>query len=423
MISVDEARARIVQKAQIGGPETVALTEAAGRILKSPLQARRDQPPFPASAMDGYAVRSCDLKGPATPLRVVGEAAAGRGYREPLSAGEAVRIFTGAPVPAGADAILIQENAVRDGDLLTTESTLAPGTYVRPAGLDFKTGDTLLQAHRYLDSRAISVAAAAGYASVDVVKRPKVAILATGDELVAPGETPGPDQIFASNHIGIAADIRDAGGVPIDLGIAPDNRREIAERITAAQQKGANIIVTLGGASVGAHDFVARSLQDVGIELDFWKIAMRPGKPLMFGHVGETHMLGLPGNPVSGLVCTRLFLRPLIRCMLGQSNAPDPLIEAICESDLAENDSREEYLRAVATTHEGEFGKQSQSGEPCPSRALGEQSQSGHRVTVTAFPRQDSSMLTVFAKANALIVRPPFAPALKAGESCQILLL
>ncbi len=299
--------------------ETVPLAAASGRVLAEPVVALRNQPPFAASAMDGYAVRSADL---AAPLTVIGEAAAGGRFARPLGEGEAVRIFTGAPVPDGADAVLIQEDVSRDGDTITTTERLAPGANIRPAALDFSQGDTLLPAGLRLAPRHVALAGAGGHGSVTVRRRPRVAFLATGDELVAPGAPLEPDSIVASTTPALGAMVEAAGGIAIDLGIAPDDQAEIARRARAGLDD-ADILVTLGGASVGDHDLVRPALGDLGITLDFWKVAVRPGKPLMFA--ADPLVLGLPGNPVSGVVCTILFLVPLVEAMLGIA-APGPVL-------------------------------------------------------------------------------------------------
>jgi len=400
LLAVETAKERVVANVQPVESERVSLQDAHGRVLADPVFAKRTQPPFPASAMDGYAVRASDFNGVGPGPKVVGASAAGHGYRFPLDPGQAIRIFTGAPVPKGADSILIQENAtVVDGEYLEATDVAPPGKFIRPAGLDFTDGDVLIHAGRQLDGRALSVAAAANVTEFSVRRRPRVAVLATGDELVAPGTEPGPDQIVASNQIGLAAEIQRSGGETIDLGISPDDRAEIANRIAKGIARDADVIVTLGGASVGEHDLVAASLGDAGMSLGFWKIAMRPGKPLMFGTIGQTRVLGLPGNPVSSLVCSVLFLRPLLFALLGRTEIPDVEMPAILASDLPKNDQRQDYLRAVV--------QQNSSGQ----------------FVARPFSRQDSSMLSVHSRANALIVRAPFAAPAFAGSPCRVILL
>ncbi|WP_274423922.1 molybdopterin molybdotransferase MoeA [Chelativorans sp. YIM 93263] len=398
LLPVDQALERILEGMHPLPAETVPLVEAVGRVLAAPLQARRSQPPFDASAMDGYAVRAADVASIPAILRLVGEAAAGQRYDGRLSAGEAVRIFTGAPVPPGADTILIQENAKRldDGTIEATE-TVAPGWYIRRAGLDFRDGDRVLEAGRILDPAAISLAAAAGHPVVPVVGRPLIAVIATGDELVRPDTDPGPDQIVASNSFGIGALAQQDGAQILDLGIVPDDREALAAGFRKALKASADIVVTLGGASVGERDLVREVLTDEGMKLAFWKIAMRPGKPLMFGHADTARVLGLPGNPVSSLVCSHLFLRPMIARLAGRSYIPD-LRQAVLAESMKANDERQDYVRASVT--EGSEG-----------------------LIASPFRVQDSSMLMTLAAANALIVREPHAPACEAGAPCQVLIL
>jgi molybdopterin molybdotransferase len=328
-------------------------------------------------------------------LKVVGASRAGERFHGTLGPRQTVRIFTGAPVPEGADAILIQENAARDGDAITVTEPVAAGRHIRRAGLDFRAGEVLLAENRLLDARALALAAAMGHGVLPVRRRPRVAVLANGDELVPPGIEPGPDQIVSSNGLGLAAFVRELGGEPIDLGIAPDNREEISAFV--ARASGADILVVAGGASVGEHDLVQSALADRGMTLDFWKIAMRPGKPLMVGRLGAMRVLGLPGNPVSALVCSHIFLKPLVRAMLGLPIAAD-LVPARLGTAMGENDNRQDYVRARLKTVDGE------------------------RI-VTPFGVQDSSMLATLAAADALIVRPVRAPAIAAGAPVTVLIL
>ncbi|WMS41319.1 molybdopterin molybdotransferase MoeA [Acuticoccus sp. MNP-M23] len=388
MIDVDEARRRLFATARRTAAETVPLSAATGRVLAAPVTALRNQPPFAASAMDGYAVRAADLS---APLQVVGEAAAGGRFERPLGQGEAVRIFTGAPVPEGADAVLIQEDVTRTGDTITTTETLSPGANMREAALDFAQGDILLPAGLRLAPRHVALAGAGGHGTVPVQCRPRVAILATGDELVVPGAPLGADSIVASTTPAIAAMVEAAGGVAVDLGIAPDDQAEIARRARAGLDE-ADILVTLGGASVGDHDLVRPALADLGIALDFWKVAVRPGKPLMFAP--EPLVLGLPGNPVSGVVCTILFLVPLVEAMLGIETPGPTLHDGILAAALPKNGPRRDHVRARRT----------ESG-------------------LAAFDRQDSSMLAILSRADALIVRQPHAPAAQPGEPCVYIAL
>ena len=399
LLPVEDAIARVTQDAEPTPTESVPLGQALNRVLAEPLAARRTQPPFDVSAMDGYAVRAVDVATLPVRLTEIGAAPAGHAFAGTVGPNEAVRIFTGAPVPAGADAILLQEDTVieADGRIRATEA-VRPGQHIRAKGLDFVEGDVLLPAGIRLGMRQMSLAAALNHGEVPVRARPRVAIIATGDELVPPGSALGPNQITASNSFGIAALIETLGGTPIDLGIIPDDRSALAAAIDRAAQSGADILVTLGGASVGEHDFVREVLVARGMNLDFWKIAMRPGKPLMFGRLGPMRVLGLPGNPVSSLVCGLLFLKPLILRLLGL-----PLVD---ETEMAElgapvraNDKRQDYIRA--------------SLEDLPDG----------RHIATPLPRQDSSMLSTFAQALCLIVRKPFAGAEEAGASCRILRL
>ena len=345
------------------------------------------------------AVRHSDLSTIPARLKVIGEAPAGHGFSASIGTGETVRIFTGAPVPDGADTILIQEDTNRDGDFVTALDCPAFGAFVRPAGLDFKAGEILLKAESKLGYRDLALAAAMNHARLPVHEKPVVAILATGDELVQPGAEPGPDQIIASNHLGIAALVEDCGGVPLDLGISPDDPVAMADHVRQAIESQADILVTLGGASVGDHDLVQDVLGSEGMDLAFWRIAMRPGKPLMAGHLGETKVLGLPGNPVSSLVCGLLFLKPLLAAMLGRQQAATLESQAVLDTDIDENDRRQDYVRAeLAQDKDG-------------------------KLIAKPFGKQDSSMLALLARSGALIVRPPHAPALKAGASVPIIRL
>ncbi|MBO6716600.1 MAG: molybdopterin molybdotransferase MoeA [Rhizobiaceae bacterium] len=399
LLPVDDALARLLAGAETLPAEHAALHDAAWRVLAQPIAALRTQPPFDASAMDGYAVRAADIAALPASLSVIGEAPAGRSFGGSVGPGEAVRIFTGAPVPEGADTILLQEDARRSDDGKTVEAleSTAKGRHVRKAGLDFRDGDALLPAGRVLDPAALSLAAAANHATLPVVARPRVAILATGDELLPPGSDPGPDQIIASNGYGVAALVRADGGEPLDLGIAPDRAEAIAAAVERARQAGAHVIVTLGGASVGDHDLVHEVLTSLGMTLDFWKIAMRPGKPLMVGKLDGVHVLGLPGNPVSSLVCAHLFLRPLLAKLGGREFAPD-IRDAVLGEAMKANDHRRDYVRARVEDR-------------------------GGKMVTTPFPTQDSSMLRTLAEANCLIVREANAPAGNAGEFCKVLML
>ncbi len=394
LIPVDEALRRIL--ASVPGPveaEDVPIAAAAGRTLATDLAAARTQPPFDGSAMDGYAVRARDAARVPATLRVVGRSVAGRRFAGPVGEGEAVRIFTGAPMPEGADSVVIQEDTDRGGETVTIREAARPDRHIRRAGLDFRTGDVLLRAGERLDARRLALAAAMGHGTLSCRRKPRVAILATGDELVRPGEDGGPDAIVASNSYAIAALAARAGGEPIDLGIARDDHADLARCLAAAREGEADLLVTLGGASVGDHDLVQEALTRAGMELGFWKVALRPGKPLMHGRLGRTLLLGLPGNPVSSVICGVLFGVPAIRALLGDPDAgADPTEAAWLGADLPANDTRQDYMRAtLALDGEG-------------------------RAIVTAQSRQDSSMLATLSASEALIVRPPHAPPARAGD-------
>jgi molybdopterin molybdotransferase len=398
LLPVDEALARVLEGAGPLDQESVPLAEAAGRVLAEPIKALRTQPPFPASAMDGYAVRAADVAVMPARLRITGVAAAGKQFAGTVGPGEAVRILTGAPVPAGADTIAIQENVKKlDGDAIEVLEAVVSGRHIRRRGLDFAEGETLLESGRLLDAAALSLAAAANHPALPVVKRPLVAVIATGDELLPPGSAPGPDQIIASNGYGVAAIAMEAGARVLDLGIAPDRIEAISAFVQKALDAGADVIVTLGGASVGDHDLVQEALAALGMRLDFWKIAMRPGKPLMFGRMGATRCIGLPGNPVASLVCSNLFLKPLLAA-LGRRPHEDRVVEARLGAPVAANDLRQDYVRArLERTADG--------------------------LVATPFAIQDSSMLRLLAEAGGLLIREPFAPAAQAGDACRVLLL
>jgi molybdopterin molybdotransferase len=398
MLSVAEALTRITSAFAPLPAETVGLTEALGRVLAEDVAARVTQPPTDVSAMDGYAVRAADVAqvsadAPAR-LDVVGRVPAGGAFEGSLGTGQAVRIFTGAPLPEGADAIVIQEDTERDGETVVVKEGAAAGAYVRPAGLDFRAGAIGLTAGRLLSARDVGLAAAMDHPWLQVHRRPRVALLATGDEVVLPGDPRGPNQIVSSNGFSLAAFVQACGGQPIHLGIAPDDSAALKTLVDGA--RGADLLVTTGGVSVGEHDLIREALGEQGLEMDFWRIAMRPGKPLLFGRIGATPILGLPGNPVSSLVCATLFLRPAIAVMLGQETAASAPETAILGSDLGANDRRQDYLRARLDTD-----------------AQG-------RRRALPFARQDSSMLATLAQADCLVVRAPHAPAAEAGELVEI---
>lgn len=400
LIPVEEALRRLIDGSQtFERTEQLPLTQAAGRVLAGPLAARLTQPPFDNSAMDGYAVRAADVSELGRHLQVIGESAAGRGFAGTVAPGQAVRIFTGAPVPDGANAVLLQEDAVKlDGGIVENRFVVGPGRHIRPRGQDFLEGEDVLPAETVLDAGCLVVAAAMNHADVEVFSRPLVAIIATGDELVPVGQQPGPHQIIASSLFGVSHIARQAGADILDLGIVNDDRPAIEAAVDKARAAGADIIVTLGGASVGDHDLVQAALTAAGMKLDFWRIAMRPGKPLMVGSLGSTRVLGLPGNPVSSMVCALLFLEPLV-AHFARRPAPHRLAAAITETELAANDQRQDYLRATLKRRDdGEFQARS-------------------------FGKQDSSQMKIFARSDCLIVRPPHAGPVAAGERCNILVL
>jgi molybdopterin molybdotransferase len=410
LISVEDALSRVL--ASVEKPlatEHVPLTACAGRTLAEDVIALRDQPPFPASAMDGYAVRSADVAQVPSTLQVIGTSAAGSRFSGAVGVMQAIRIFTGAPVPDGADAVVLQEDTDRAGDQVVVKEAARVARHIRAAGLDFRAGDILLQAGLRLDSRHIALAAAMGHGTLPVHRRPKVAILATGDELVRAGEPVGPDQITASSLPATILMAEKAGAEAVDLGIARDNLDVLEERIQAARD--ADILVTLGGASVGEHDLVQEALSRQGMDLGFWRVALRPGKPLMHGRLGSTLLLGLPGNPVSSLVCAVLFLVPAIRALLGDQRAgDDPTEDTILGADLPPNRERQDYMRAALAYQDVPL-----SLTQGPARLM--------LPVATPHLLQDSSMLSILERSDALLVRPPHAPPARAGEPCRIIRL
>jgi molybdopterin molybdotransferase len=393
MISVDEAIARVVAAFTPVETETVAIGDAAGRVLAQHVLAQSSQPPSPVSSMDGYAVRAADATEPGATLRVIGAAPAGHPFNGRVGAGEAVRIFTGGVVPDGADGIVIQEDTGIDGDRVTLAVAVTAGRHIRVAGLDFKQGEALAVSGKRLSARDLSLIAAGDVAQVEVRRKPRIVFAATGDELSLPGAPRKQGGIVASSGYALATMIERWGGRAVDLGIVPDTSEAVAS--IADRAAGADLIVTLGGASVGDHDLVQKALGPKGFALDFWRIAMRPGKPLIFGRLGETPLLGLPGNPVSTLVCAMLFLRPAIAALLGTSD-PDAIITAKLASDMTANDGRQDYVRAKIEMKDRERH-------------------------VRPFALQDSSMLSVLARADALIIRAPNAPAIHAGATVSII--
>ena len=399
LMPVADALAAVLAGAEALPEEMVALDAAHHRVLARDVAALRTQPPQAMSAMDGYAVRAADASTVAARLKVIGEVAAGRPFDTALRAGEAVRIFTGGVIPQGADAVVIQEDTVRDGDSIALTEAAVAGRHIRPAGVDFREGDVLLRAGRRLTDRDLSLAAGMNYPQLAVRRRPKVAVLATGDELVMPGSTPGPGQIVYSNGYALRALARAEGAETVDLGIAADTVDATTDGIRRARDSGADILITTGGASVGDHDLVKQSLEAEGVAMAFWRIAMRPGKPMMHGRLGAMRVIGLPGNPVSSYVCGFLFMAPLIRALSGRSDVHHATEAAVLGRDLAANDVREDYLRARLE-----------------ERADGV-------LVATPVNHQDSSLLGNLAAARALVIRSPFAPAASAGSPCVILRL
>lgn len=392
MIPVAEALAHCLALTRPLEAETVPLAEAGGRVLANSVLATRDQPPFAASAMDGYAVRAADAV-PGARLSVVGEAPAGRAWAGTVGPGQALRIFTGAPIPDGADRVVIQENVTRSGDEITISGGDGTSDNIRPAGVDFRAGHRI-EAPRRLGPADVALAAAMNHPTLPVTRRPEVALIATGDELVPPGATPRADQIIASNSYGLKALIEAEGGHARLLPIARDTEESLAD--TFALAEGADLIVTIGGASVGDHDLVGQVAGALGLDRAFYKVAMRPGKPLMAGRLGPAALLGLPGNPVSSMVCGHIFMVPMLRAFLGLPAGERRRQRARLMCELPENGPREHYMRAEML-----------EGNDLPE--------------VTPFPNQDSSLLTRLARSNCYLVRPPHQPALREGDVVEVL--
>ncbi|MFT8585037.1 gephyrin-like molybdotransferase Glp [Acetobacter papayae] len=399
MLDVATARARILSGIVACGQETVPLGSALGRVLGLDVHARRANPPVSVSAMDGYAARAQDATEGAV-LHVIAEAPAGHPTAHVIQPGECVRLFTGSQIPAGADTVIIQENTQREGDRITLTHASAAGRFIRMQGQDFAQGTCLLQAGTRLGPKEIGLAAASGHAWLTVTRKPRVSVLSTGDEIALPGDPVREDGIFNSALFMVTACLQQAGAEVLMLPSARDTTRSLTEAFAQARQS--DMLVTIGGASVGAYDLVRQSLTDIGLTLDFWKIAMRPGKPLLSGHIGSTPIIGLPGNPVAALVCSTVFVAPAIQRMMGMAVADTlPTEPAILGVDVGPNDQRQDFLRATL------------SNAPAPDSL----------PVVTPFASQDSAQLHILAQSQALIIRAPHAPAAAAGSPCQIVRL
>jgi molybdopterin molybdotransferase len=396
LLPVDEARRQILHGVMPLPAETIDLGQALHRTLARDVHAKRNQPPFAASAMDGYAVRHEDVAVLPAPLIIIGTSAAGHGFKGRVKTGQAVRILTGAPLPAGADTVVIQENVSVTGNTITVSAATPSGKNIRRTGLDFAKDDLLVAKGTVLKPRAIGLLAAGNNATVKVYRKPRIVLFTTGDELVLPGNCPRADQIVSSNSHALSAMALAFGAEVINLGIIADDLR----KTIAAVRKGlgADVLMTTGGASVGDHDYVQAAFKACGVDINFWKIALRPGKPFMYGRKGRTHVMGLPGNPVSALVTARIFLKPLLSVMSGLA-ADDPVTTAVLDGTLSGNDERQDYVRASLAVHPD-----------------------GRRV-VAPFAAQDSSMQRVMQSSQALIVRPPLAPAAASGDTVQVLLM
>lgn len=399
LIAVADALARVLEHAEPLPSVTVPLTEAHGGVLAADITALRTQPPADVSAMDGYAVRAADVASASATLTVIGEVAAGRPFPETIGPGQAARIFTGGVLPNGSDTIVIQEQTTRDGDTVVINTASDAGRHVRYGGIDFKAGDVLLRQGHRLNGRAVMLAAAMNHPAVPVHRRPTIAVLATGDELVPPGSKPGPGQIVYSNGFALMALARSEGAGVIDLGIVPDRLDATTAAIRSAREHGVDVLLTTGGASVGEYDLLQKALAAEGMDLSFWKVALRPGRPLMHGRLGGMHVLGVPGNPVSAFVCSFLFLVPLLRRLAGRQDVVHEIESALLGRHLPVNDERADYLRAVLSV--------SAAGA----------------LIATPVASQDSSLMAPLAKADCLVIREPYAAAAAAGDRCSIVKL
>jgi molybdopterin molybdotransferase len=396
MMPVDEALERIIRKLPALGAETIPLSAANGRVLAKPLVSTHNQPPFDSSAMDGYAVRADEVF-PGKPLKLAGTAQAGARFIGMMQPGQCVRIFTGAPLPIGADSVIIQEDATANGNQISFAKAVKPGANVRKQGFDFRRGAELLPAGTALTPQMLSLAAGANQPRLTVTKRPRIAILATGDELVPPGTPLGPDQIVASNSYGLSALLAPYAESILDLGIVADDKPKLDAKLLEAFDAGVDILITTGGASVGERDYVQEVLKDLGVELDFWKLRMRPGKPLMFGTRGKTLVFGLPGNPVSALVTATVILKPALRALLGHADPLWPRIGVPTLASLPPNGPRRHYMRGNLSRNEIGF------------------------LQVTPIFETDSGHSSSLALADALIVQPEDHPGAPPGEIVEVI--
>ena len=396
MITVDEALDRIFTRIPTPLPETIPLTRAHKRVLLKPLIAQHTQPPFDASAMDGYAVRAGEIV-PGKPVFLAGTSQAGQRFTGMMQSGECVRIFTGAPLPIGADAVIMQENARADGNQVVFETTAKTGQSVRRKGFDFTEGKELLPAGVGLNPAMLNLAASANYAQLSVARRPRLAVLATGDELVPPGSELGPDQIVASNSYGLIPLLAPYADKVVDLGIVRDDKKALETAILGAFDYGVEVLVTSGGASVGERDYVQGVLRDLGVQLDFWKILMRPGKPLMFGTRGKTLVFGLPGNPISAFVTAAVLVRPALRLMTGHTDPFWPFMGVPLAADLPPNGERRHFVRGTLSRNHIGF------------------------LEVKPIAETDSNHSSSLAEADALIIQPENDPGTPAGEIVEII--
>jgi molybdopterin molybdotransferase len=396
VISVDEALDRIFTRIPTPLTESIPLNRAHKRVLQKPLLAHHTQPPFDASAMDGYAVRAAEIV-PGQPLFLAGTSQAGARFTGMMQKGECVRIFTGAPLPIGADAVIMQEQATARGNQVSFEKIPKIGQSIRRKGFDFVEGKELLPAGVGLTPAMLNLAASANYPELQVTRRPKLAILATGDELVPPGSEIGPDQIVASNSYGLIPLLAPYADKVIDLGIVRDDKKELEKAILAAFDYGVEVLITTGGASVGERDYVQEVLRDLGVQLDFWKILMRPGKPLMFGTRGKTLVFGLPGNPISAFVTATVLVRPALRLMTGHTDPFWPFMGVPLAADLPPNNERRHFVRAKLNRNEIGF------------------------LEAVPIAETDSNHSSSLAEADALIIQPENDPGTPAGEIVEII--